>query len=216
MVIRAPMIVTSSSASLDRISIVGMCGAGKTTMAAQLARLLNVAHLEIDELAHGPNWSRTPDEELARQLGSVVEGASWIVDGTYLDRIGDVVWRRATTVVWLDYPRRTLLRRVVVRSLRRIVTRQRLWYGNTERWSDLWRPDHPIRYVWIRTAQRRRQIEALCAASPAAGGSPPDVVRHRSPRDTRRWIEELHDAVERHDGGVKTIAPATPLHDSGS
>jgi hypothetical protein len=55
-----------------------------------------------------------------------------VVDGNYRAVVPDLVWARADTVVWLDLPRRTVLRRVTWRSLRRVVRREELWNGNRE------------------------------------------------------------------------------------
>jgi len=44
----------------------------------------------------------------------------------------DVVWTRADIVVWFDLPRRTVMRQVVTRTLRRAITRAELWNGNRE------------------------------------------------------------------------------------
>ena len=49
----------------------------------------------------------------------------------------DVVWRKADTVVWLDLPRRVVMRQVVARTLRRATLGTELWNGNRERWQDM-------------------------------------------------------------------------------
>jgi len=62
-----------------------------------------------------------------------------------------VVWPVADTVIWLDLQRSTVMRRVVWRSIRRVVLRRELWNGNRESLGDLlaWDPHRSIiRWSW--------------------------------------------------------------------
>lgn len=43
-----------------RISVVGVTGAGKTTLARRLSDLLDVPHVELDALHWEPNWTPAP------------------------------------------------------------------------------------------------------------------------------------------------------------
>jgi len=42
------------SLARHRILVAGTSGAGKTTVARRVATVLNIAHIEIDALFHGP------------------------------------------------------------------------------------------------------------------------------------------------------------------
>lgn len=144
---------------MRRISVVGAPGSGKTTVARRLARSLGVSHVELDGIFHQPGWAELPEVEFRRRVGGALRGDGWVVDGNYL-AVQDLVWERADTVVWLDLPRPLALRRVVARTLRRVVTRQRLWNGNREPLANLYRLDPErsiIRWTWVhypRYAQR--------------------------------------------------------------
>lgn len=71
------------------------------------------------------------------------------MDGGY-SSIRDILYRRATHLVWLDYERPVIMARVVRRSLFRTILRTDLWagIGNREQWRHLLRPSHPIRWAW--------------------------------------------------------------------
>ena len=56
-----------------------------------------------------------------------------MIDGNYRTVVVDgPVWQRADTVVWLDLPRRIVMRQVVSRTFRRSILREELWNGNRE------------------------------------------------------------------------------------
>src|ERR671937_2952145 len=95
-----------------KIVVIGTSGSGKTTVARELARRLGVPHVELDALYHGPGWAETPPEEFRRRVAAAMDGDGWVVDGNYESKLGDLVLRRADTVVWLDLPLRVALTRV--------------------------------------------------------------------------------------------------------
>ena len=51
--------------AMNRVSVVGCPGSGKTTFAAELAKRLGTSHLELDSLYHQANWEPLPDEDSA-------------------------------------------------------------------------------------------------------------------------------------------------------
>ncbi|MEZ5164996.1 MAG: hypothetical protein R2695_00385 [Acidimicrobiales bacterium] len=75
-----------------------------------------------------------------------------MIDGNYRAAVVEgPVWRRADTVVWLDLARRIVMRRIIGRTLRRVVRREELWNGNREPWRNLWAWDpnrSVIRWAW--------------------------------------------------------------------
>jgi adenylate kinase family enzyme len=172
-----------------RISVVGNSGSGKTTLAGALAARLGVAHVELDGLNHQPGWQELPVAELRLAVARLLEADGWVVDGNYRNRVGDLVRDRADTIVWLDYPRRVVMPRVVRRTLRRTLMRQELWNGNREPLSNLWSRD-PRRSIvaWAWTQHGAYRDQYLAEAAEHAG---PRLryVRLRSPREARRWLD---------------------------
>lgn len=97
---------------------------------------------------------------------------------------------RATHLIWLDYPRPVVMRRVIWRSFARAVSRQELWpgTGNREsfrRWLD---KEHPIRWAWDTFDRRRAQYEVLFA-DPRVSGVEKHRLRH--PRQAAPLIAGL-------------------------
>ena len=148
---------------MRRVAIIASAsGNGKTTLGRRLAERLDVPFVELDAMFHLPGWEELPRDEFRSQVASVVEGDGWVVDGNY-SVVRDLVWDRADTVVWLDLPRRLVMRRVILRTLRRAVTREALWNGNREPLTNFYRLDpqeNIIRWTWVRYATYFERFEA--------------------------------------------------------
>jgi adenylate kinase family enzyme len=154
-----------SVASVRRVSVVGNAGSGKTTLGRELAARLGVPHLELDGIYHQPDWVPLATDEFARRVGEITAGDGWVIDGNYT-AVRSLIWARADTVVWLDLPRRTVMRRVIWRTIRRVISRAELWNGNREPWQNLVRRDPQesvIAWAWFRHAvyQQRYAAAAL-------------------------------------------------------
>jgi adenylate kinase family enzyme len=120
-----------------KIVLIGSSCAGKTTLAGQLAERLGVPHVELDALHHGPNWTEATAEELRARLDAALEPLDgWVADGNYLAKLGTYLLDQADTIVWLDLPLRTSLRRLWRRHRTRIRDRVELWNGNRETWQN--------------------------------------------------------------------------------
>ena len=120
------------SAPLRRVRVVGTSGAGKTTFARRLAQVLDVPYVELDEVFWDAGWVKRDREAARADLAARLAGPAWVVDGNWDSTAGDLLDAAPDTVVWLDYPRWVVMRRVVRRSLVRGVTRAPLWHGNRE------------------------------------------------------------------------------------
>lgn len=169
---------------MQRVLVAGISGAGKTTMARRLAQLLALPFHELDALHHGPGWQRRPEFEA--DVDAFTSADRWVTDGHYASQLGDVLWERADTVVWLDMSRAVVMRRVIVRTLVRLLRRTPLWNGNRERWRDLLRADHPIHWAWSQHARRRSSIAQLVERHPGVR-----VVRLRTPAQAAGWLRGI-------------------------
>jgi len=170
---------------LCRIVVLGTAGSGKSTLARDLARRLDAAYVELDAFRHGPNWRETPDDIFRQRARDAVSGDAWVVDGNYtLAR--DIIWRRATTIVWLDYPFPIVFWRLFRRTMLRGVLRTRLWNDNRE---DLWRhflTKDSLFYWAVKTHWRRRKTLPAAFALPEHAHL--QVIRHHTAQETRRWL----------------------------
>lgn len=168
---------------MSRIIVVGTAGAGKTTLARAIAQRLGIEHVEIDALFHGPRW--TPRASFLDDVARFAAGEAWVTEWQYA-AARPLLLERATLAVWLDYPRRLRMTRVVRRTVRRRLRREQLWNGNQE--GPLWRilvdRDHIVRWAW----RTRRQHDGFPAAAESAGVP---LVRLRSQSETDAWLATL-------------------------
>jgi adenylate kinase family enzyme len=89
---------------MQRISVVGNSGSGKTTVAQAIAAELSLPCLELDGVFHQPDWRPLDSEEFRRIVSEFTVAEGWVVDGGY-SAVSDIVWGRADTVIWVDPPR---------------------------------------------------------------------------------------------------------------
>ena len=171
---------------MRRISIVGNSGSGKTTLARQIAEQQGMPRLELDSIFHLPGWQELPPDEFRSKIIEFVVADMWVVDGNY-SVVQDLVWRRADTVIWIDLPRRVVMRQLVPRTLARLVRRTELWNGNREPWSNAWSVDPQrsiLAWAWTQHDNYRQRYGAAMA-DPALAHLRFRVLHNR------REIEEL-------------------------
>jgi len=172
----------------QRISVVGTSGSGKTTVGRAMAARLGIPFVELDALAWLPGWVNRPLAELRELVDERTRGPTWVVDGNY-SKVRDIVWARANTVVWLDYPFRHVFGQLLRRTLRRSLRREELWSGNRESLRMSFLSRESILLWAIRThSRRKRQYPALFSRPEHAHLK---VVRLCSPAAARQWLAEL-------------------------
>lgn len=173
---------------MQRVVVIGVTGSGKTTMARELARKLGVPHLELDSLNWQPGWTMAAPDVFRERVAAHVTADGWVVDGNY-SGVRDLVWTRADTVVWLDYPFALSFFRVLRRTLRRIWTGEELWNGNRERMlAQLLSRDS---LLWWAITTHRRHAVTFRAALRGEAYRHLRVERFRSPRAARAWLESI-------------------------
>jgi adenylate kinase family enzyme len=169
-----------------RIVVVGVSGNGKTTLSRRLGAGLGLPVTELDSLNHQPGWTEAADEDFRRDVEAAISASEgWVLDGLYQRRLGDLILREADTVVWLDQPLALVIRRLVQRAVKDIVTKRDLFNGNRQTWRLAFLArDSLVSYAVKQHFRHRR-------AWPDAFENHPNlqVVRLRSPREVEAWLE---------------------------
>ncbi|HEY0935939.1 MAG TPA: AAA family ATPase [Trebonia sp.] len=178
---------------MQRILVTGSTGAGKTTLARALAERLALPFHEMDALAFsGPGWQQNP--HLVPDVARISSGPAWVFDSLGYPEVRDRLWSAADTVVWLEYSRAVVMRRVLRRSAVRTLLRRRIFGGNVETFRAWFKADHPAWWAWVQYDARRAEIAARCGSDRFA---PLDVIRLGTPRAARDWLRSVPAAPAR-------------------
>lgn len=180
--------------SAQRISVVGTTGSGKTTLAKSISKCCNIPHVELDALHWEPNWVEASDEVFRERVDVALKGDRWVVDGNY-SVVRDLVWNRADTIVWLDYPFWLVAGRLLQRTLWRTLTQAELWNGNRESLQKAFLSRDSILLWMLRTYHQRRRKYPILFQQPSY--SHLAIVHLPSVRATEQWVSALAAAHER-------------------
>ncbi len=171
----------------QRIVVIGNSATGKTTLAHELAAILRCPHIERDALQWEADWQCAPDEVFRTRVLQAVSGERWVADGNF-SRVRDIMWVRADTLIWLDYPLWFILWRLTRRSWQRVKQQENLWNGNRESWKHLLGPDGV--YMWTLKAhfRHRREYPILLQEQRFKHLT---VIRLRSAQATQIWASDF-------------------------
>jgi adenylate kinase family enzyme len=170
--------------AMRRINVIGSSCAGKSTFARRLGSVLGVPHVELDHFNFEADWVEVKPGVFRDKVLQAVQGSAWVVDGNY--RIArDIIWPMADTIIWLDYPLRTVFWRALKRTLRRSISGEECCNGNRESLRRAVSRDSIIWWVLkTHTGRRKRFMEAL----PTLAATETRVVVLKSPAATERWL----------------------------
>jgi adenylate kinase family enzyme len=165
---------------MQRVLVIGPCGAGKSTVSVELGRVLGLPVHHLDQLHWREGWVEGSREELIEALGPITASERWLIDGNYGGTMAARL-ERADTVVYLDYPTSVCAGRVL----------KRLWQYRGKSRPDM-APGCPERfdlafflYVLNFRSGPRLRTEARLQ------GHEHKVLRFTHPRALRRWMDGL-------------------------
>jgi adenylate kinase family enzyme len=178
---------------LARVAVVGSSCAGKTRFARRLSTLLGATHVELDAVYWLKDWRPRPIEEFRRIVSQLLAQDRWVADGNY-GVVRDLVWSRATAVVWLNLPLPAVLGRAFGRCVWRSLTREEVFSGNTESFRRSFLSKDSV-LLWIVTSFRRRRKEHRQLAS---SDRFPDIrfLEFRSGAEAESFLDGLQ--LDRH------------------
>ncbi|WP_158879511.1 DNA topology modulation protein FlaR [Amycolatopsis anabasis] len=162
---------------MRRIAVIGCGGAGKSTFSRRLGEILGLPVTHLDRLFWRPGWVPTERAEWRRIQRGLVAADRWILDGNYGGTM-DIRLAAADTVILLDFPRRTCLRR----ALRRTIRGGEQAPGCPERFD----PEF-LRWIWTWPHAGRRRMFAHLAEH---GGGTRQILLS-SPREAAAYLARV-------------------------
>jgi adenylate kinase family enzyme len=164
---------------MRKVLVIGPGGAGKSTFASQLGKLLNIEVLHLDRFYWHAGWVETPKPEWLKTVEELLQRDAWIMDGNYSGTL-DVRLQACDTVIFLDMPRTLCLWRVLKRTLTyRNRSRPDMAEGCREKLNLEF-----LLWIWNYPRRSRPKIIKLLESSPAEKR----IVRLRSEADVKRFL----------------------------
>lgn len=173
---------------MRQIFVVGTSGSGKSVLAKWISGNLGVNHIERDAVMWLPDWQkRNPDEEKSIILQQMQDPRGFVFDGNFLS-LG-ITPPQESVLIFLDYSRAVVMSRIIRRTLRRAIFREKLWSGNVEDPKNMFSLDPDLNVIlwsWTTHAKRRLNYEELIAGLEGV-----IVRRVRNNRDLKALKAEL-------------------------
>ncbi|HYF02112.1 MAG TPA: adenylate kinase [Patescibacteria group bacterium] len=172
---------------MKRIVVIGTSCSGKTTFGAKLSQLLKAPNIELDDIHWRPGWIEIPDEEMRELVVKEVEQESWVVVGNY-GFVRDIIWRRADTIIWLNYPFRIVLYRALKRTLRRVIIKDVICNGNVETFKRSFMSRDSILLWVLQTYHRGRRNTPQLLKNPENDHL--QVIEFRHPEEAEEFLKK--------------------------
>lgn len=166
--------------SLERVVVVGCCGAGKSIFSAELAHRLQVPHVERDALGE------LGSEAYRAAVSAALAPKKWIFDGPpyYVEL---QVYSVAEVVIWLDYAKSVALSRAVWRSIGRTLGSVETGKNQPGRLRQWIAPGGPY-WTWQTYVARKQEFAALSCRPELATAQ---VLRFGRPNEACVWLDSL-------------------------
>lgn len=174
------LIKTERDFPYRKILIVGCGGAGKSTLAVELGRKLDLPVIHLDKLWWLPDWQTRSEEKFDELLRVELSEPSWIIEGNYAR-----TFRRrldcAEFCIFLDYPTELCIKSVYERADKyRGRTRPDMTKGCIEQVD-------PEFEQWI--ARYEKDVKPNMLAAMTGSGVPYKIFRSRE--QTSEWVKGL-------------------------
>lgn len=179
-----------SSFPYQRIVVIGTTSSGKSTLAEQLAKRLDMKFIELDALHWEPNWQAAPLEVFRARVEKATQTERWVVAGNY-HVVRNLVWPKAEAVIWLDYSLGRILWQLTRRTFARWWSQELLWGTNREPLLEhlkFWSKESLYNWLFKTYGRRKREIPMLV--------SQPEhqhlkLIRFTRPKERDEWFRNL-------------------------
>ena len=168
----------------------GTSGSGKTTFSRELASILTLPYIELDQVFWKPNWNHLEDDELYQRVREKTDSPDWVLDGNY-SRTTSIKWSKVECVIWLDFSFGVTVYRAVTRAVKRAISQEELWpnTGNRESFRMSFFSKESVVLWTLQSYHTNRRKYLQIMEGPTYKGI--DFVRLRSPKEAERFLDGL-------------------------
>lgn len=175
-----------------RIIIIGLPASGKSTLALNLSRLLNIQSIDLDTLQKLTKSSTEPDKIFRMETDKATRTSAWVLAGDY-GIVREIIWPRAELIIWLDYPLWTIFRQYWIRSTPR-GTYKKIILEEKSR-NLLPRIGHLITAFQKISNKHKMKKHNYPLLFSRAGFNHLNVMRFTCIRETQKWLKEIQDSM---------------------
>lgn len=105
---------------MKKIIIFGCVGAGKTTLAKKISKKLQIKLFSTDKIIYDRNWKKRDKRTIQIKLKEIKRYNEWILEGIIAKELADKIKADYDTVIFLDFPKRIIFKRILLRFRRGI------------------------------------------------------------------------------------------------
>lgn len=170
---------------MNRVLVLGCCGAGKSTFARKLHTIIQKEVIHLDQHYWKENWTESTQEEWNPVVTELASKPEWIMDGNYGSSF-DIRLPMADTIFYFDFPTWKCLWRITSRILKyRGTTRPDMAAGCDERF-DLEFYHYVATFNFV---QRKKLLEKISAQKDK------QIVIFRNDRESEAFLENLKSGL---------------------
>lgn len=191
---------------MRKVAIIGSPGAGKTTLAKNMNKILNIKVYHLDRLLWKTRWQSIDGPTRIDTMQSIIREKQWIIEGTYLYSSIPRL-KEADTIIFLDTSFPVCLLRVINRHFRE---RGRSRRDIPMESSDKLTMRRMLKILFFPFTGRKILIHTLYKYGPK------NIIRLRSPEEVECFLRQLKlDAYEKRNSshidntGERSIVAAT-------
>jgi adenylate kinase family enzyme len=153
---------------MRRVAVFGNAGAGKSTLARQLADLTGLPLHVVDKMQFRPGGDAIPHEDYLKAHADLLDEDEWIIDGYGTTATVFARFARADTLIHLDLPLPVHYWFVSKRLIKGLFAAPEGWPDNSPLWSSTMQSFRVIQRCHRHLTPKYRQLISEAAASKRA------------------------------------------------